>query len=29
MDERLEAVGDLWVACRTDANDVREVLELL
>jgi bifunctional non-homologous end joining protein LigD len=29
MRERLEAVGDLWVACRTDANDVREVLELL
>ncbi len=29
MDQRLEAVGDLWVACREDANDVREVLELL
>jgi len=29
MLERLEAVGDLWVACRSDANDVREVLELL
>ncbi len=27
--ERLQAVGDLWVACRSDANDVREVLELL
>ncbi len=29
MHERADAVGDLWVACRTDANDVREVLELL
>ncbi|NIN72716.1 MAG: DNA ligase D [Gemmatimonadetes bacterium] len=29
MRERVDAVGDLWVACRTDANDVREVLELL
>jgi bifunctional non-homologous end joining protein LigD len=29
MRDRLEAVGDLWVECRTDANDVREVLELL
>ncbi len=29
MKERLEEVGDLWVACRSDANDVREVLELL
>lgn len=27
--ERLEDVGDLWAACRADANDVREVLELL
>jgi bifunctional non-homologous end joining protein LigD len=29
MCDRVETVGDLWVACRTDANDVREVLELL
>jgi bifunctional non-homologous end joining protein LigD len=29
MRERLEEVGDLWVACRSDANDVHEVLELL
>jgi bifunctional non-homologous end joining protein LigD len=29
MAERVDAVGDLWVACRTDANDVREVLEVL
>jgi bifunctional non-homologous end joining protein LigD len=29
MKERLEDVGDLWVACRSDANDVRGVLELL
>jgi len=29
MSERLDDVGDLWVACRSDANDVREVLELL
>ncbi len=29
MRERLQEAGDLWVACRTDANDVREVLELL
>ena len=29
MKERLEEVGDLWAACRNDANDVREVLELL
>ena len=29
MPERLKAVGDLWVACRSDTNDVREVLELL
>jgi bifunctional non-homologous end joining protein LigD len=27
--QRLDAVGDLWAACRTDANDVREVVELL
>jgi bifunctional non-homologous end joining protein LigD len=29
MSDRLSAVGDLWAACRADANDVREVLELL
>ena len=29
MTQRLQDVGDLWVACRADANDVREVLELL
>jgi bifunctional non-homologous end joining protein LigD len=29
MHGRVETVGDLWVACRTDANDVREILELL
>lgn len=29
MGTRLQAVGDLWVACRSDANAVREVLELL
>jgi bifunctional non-homologous end joining protein LigD len=29
MGDRLRAVGDLWAACRSDANDVREVLELL
>ena len=29
MKERLDRVGDLWVSCRTDSNDVREVLELL
>ena len=29
MGDRLEKVGDLWAACRADANDVREVLELL
>jgi len=29
MGERSEAVGDLWVASQSDANDVREVLELL
>jgi bifunctional non-homologous end joining protein LigD len=29
MSTRLQTVGDLWVACRTDANAVREVLELL
>jgi bifunctional non-homologous end joining protein LigD len=29
MKERLSVVGDLWAACRSDANDVREVLELL
>lgn len=29
MRQRLDAVGDLWTACRTDANDVREVVELL
>ncbi|UCC71739.1 MAG: DNA ligase D [Gemmatimonadota bacterium] len=29
MRDRLATVGDLWVACRTDSNDVREVLELL
>ena len=29
MPERLADVGDLWVACRSDANEVREVLELL
>jgi bifunctional non-homologous end joining protein LigD len=29
MSERLQDVGDLWAACRDDANDVREVLELL
>jgi len=29
MGERLAAVGDLWAACRSDSNDVREVLELL
>jgi len=29
MGSRLQAVGDLWVACRSDANAVREVLELL
>jgi bifunctional non-homologous end joining protein LigD len=29
MTARLATVGDLWSACRSDANDVREVLELL
>ena len=29
MSERIAAVGDLWTRCRSDANDVREVLELL
>ncbi|MGD8866637.1 MAG: DNA ligase D [Gemmatimonadales bacterium] len=29
MGERLAVVGDLWATCRSDANDVREVLELL
>lgn len=29
MSDRLASVGDLWAACRSDANDVREVLELL
>ncbi len=29
MSDRLAEVGDLWAACRDDANDVREVLELL
>ncbi len=29
MEERLQEVGDIWVTSRTDANDVREVLELL
>ena len=29
MHERLGDIGDLWVACLTDSNDVREVLELL
>jgi bifunctional non-homologous end joining protein LigD len=29
MTERIATVGDLWSACRSDANDVREVLELL
>ena len=29
MTQRLQDVGDLWAACRADANDVREVLELL
>lgn len=29
MQDRLAAVGDLWVACHTDSNDVREILELL
>ncbi len=29
MSDRLSDVGDLWAACRADANDVREVLELL
>ncbi len=27
MGERLASVGDLWAACRRDANDVREVLD--
>ncbi len=29
MEERLQAVGDVWVTSRSDKNDVREVLELL
>jgi bifunctional non-homologous end joining protein LigD len=29
MRERIGEVGDLWVACRSDVNDVREILELL
>ncbi len=29
MEERLQEVGDIWVTSRSDANDVREVLELL
>ncbi|MGD8698248.1 MAG: DNA ligase D, partial [Gemmatimonadales bacterium] len=29
MGERIATVGDLWAACREDASDVREVLELL
>jgi bifunctional non-homologous end joining protein LigD len=29
MGERVAEVGDLWAACREDANEVREVLELL
>jgi len=29
MGDRIATVGDLWAACRADANDVREVLELL
>ena len=29
MRKRLEEVGDLWVACRSDSNEVREVLELM
>jgi bifunctional non-homologous end joining protein LigD len=27
--DRLDRVGDLWASCRIDANDVREVLEIL
>lgn len=29
MPDRIAQVGDLWAACRSDANDIREVLELL
>ncbi len=29
MEERLQELGDIWVTSRSDANDVREVLELL
>jgi bifunctional non-homologous end joining protein LigD len=29
MPDRVRETGDLWAACRTDSNDVREVLELL
>ncbi len=29
MRDRLAAFGDFWVSCRSDINDVREVLELL
>ncbi len=29
MADRFDSVGDLWTECRSDVNDVREVLELL
>ena len=29
ISDRVNAVGDLWAGCLSDANDVREVLELL